>query len=102
MRPVVAAATVDSLTATSIDNGGNENAKGCPAVSNEGDSIRAREALVRSMFAELDRMTFVATDVSVKRLAWAFGCCKAGSDEEVALYNLLLDKLDSIRKERER
>lgn len=36
--------------------------------------------------------------VTVKRLAWAFGCAKKGSDEEVALYQALVAKvLDSHR-----
>ena len=39
-------------------------------------------------------------DLSVKRIAWAFGCAKKDSDEEIALYKLLLDKLERIRAER--
>lgn len=32
-------------------------------------------------------------DVPIKRLAWAFGCAKKNSDEEAALYRLLVEKI---------
>lgn len=35
--------------------------------------------------------------VSVKRLAWAFGCAKKDSDEEIALYRLLVEKMAKLR-----
>ena len=38
--------------------------------------------------------------VSVKRLAWAFGCAKKDSDEEIALYKALVEKVRSILAER--
>jgi hypothetical protein len=37
--------------------------------------------------------------ISIKRLAWAFGCAKKGSDEEVALYRLLVEKMTALRGE---
>jgi hypothetical protein len=33
---------------------------------------------------------------SIKRVAWAFGCAKKDSDEEIALYRILLEKAASI------
>ncbi len=35
--------------------------------------------------------------ISVKRIAWAFGVAKKNSDEEVALYKLLVEKLERIK-----
>jgi len=33
---------------------------------------------------------------SIKRIAWAFGCAKKDSDEEAALYRLLLERCDGL------
>lgn len=33
------------------------------------------------------------SEISPKRLAWAFGCAKKDSDEEVVLYRMLVEKL---------
>lgn len=42
------------------------------------------------------------SQVSVKRLAWAFGCAPKGSDEEIALYRALIAKvLDESRHAKE-
>lgn len=38
---------------------------------------------------------------STKRIAWAFGCAKKDSDEERALYNLLVERIEKLRAERE-
>ena len=35
--------------------------------------------------------------VSVKRLAWAFGCAKRDSEEESALYRLLVEKISKLK-----
>lgn len=39
--------------------------------------------------------------VSIKRLAWAFGCAKKDSEEESALYRMLITKVESILANRE-
>lgn len=39
-------------------------------------------------------------EISIKRIAWAFGCAKKDSEEESALYSLLLDKIERIRARR--
>lgn len=38
--------------------------------------------------------------VSVKRIAWAFGCARKDTEEERQLYRLLLRKLDRVRAQR--
>ena len=42
-----------------------------------------------------------AETCSIKRLAWAFGCAKKGSDEELQLYRLLVERIATLRAERE-
>lgn len=37
---------------------------------------------------------------SVKRLAWAFGCAKRDSDEEIALYRILVDRVRALKVDR--
>jgi hypothetical protein len=37
---------------------------------------------------------------SIKRVAWAFGCAKKDSDEEVKLYRILLEKVAQIERSR--
>lgn len=38
--------------------------------------------------------------VSLKRIAWAFGCAKKDSEEEEALYRVLVARVDQVRAER--
>lgn len=38
--------------------------------------------------------------LTVKRIAWAFGCAKKDSDEEVELYRLLLAKIERLKEQR--
>lgn len=37
---------------------------------------------------------------STKRLAWAFGCAKKDSDEEIALYKILRERFEKLIAER--
>lgn len=37
---------------------------------------------------------------SVKRIAWAFGCARKGSDEEAALYRVLRERFAKMAAER--
>lgn len=37
---------------------------------------------------------------STKRIAWAFGCAKKGSDEELALFRILRERFDKLGIER--
>lgn len=37
---------------------------------------------------------------SIKRLAWAFGCAKKGSDEEVELYRILVERMAALKAAR--
>lgn len=39
---------------------------------------------------------------SIKRIAWAFGCAKKNSDEEIQLYKILLARAAKITAERAR
>lgn len=38
--------------------------------------------------------------VSIKRIAWAFGCAKRDSEEESELYRMLLAKVERIQAQR--
>lgn len=38
---------------------------------------------------------------SLKRIAWAFGCAKKDSEEEAALYRLLVERVAAVRAARE-
>jgi len=38
--------------------------------------------------------------VSIKRLAWAFGCAKKDSDEERQLYRMLRERFEKLLAER--
>ncbi len=42
----------------------------------------------------------VGLESSLKRIAWAYGCAKKGSDEEVWLRDLLLKKTKALLKEK--
>ncbi len=37
---------------------------------------------------------------STKRIAWAFGCAKKDSDEEIALYRVLVERIEELRSKR--
>jgi hypothetical protein len=38
---------------------------------------------------------------SLKRIAWAFGCAKKGSDEEIALFRILRERFERLETERD-
>lgn len=41
------------------------------------------------------------SQASTKRIAWAFGCARKDSDEEMALYRILVERVAELRKGRE-
>lgn len=51
-----------------------------------------KKAIATALNAQLD-------DISLKRLAWAYGCAKKGSNEESALFARLLAKVEHMHGE---
>lgn len=57
-------------------------------------SISVASKSVAAIFTDPD-------SVSTKRLAWAFGCAKKDSDEEIALYKALRERFAKLIAEAE-
>lgn len=56
--------------------------------------------IVQPTTAESAPVQHPLTNASLKRIAWAYGCAKKGSDEEAMLYERLVERLRAEDAER--